>query len=146
MNDIPMLRPYLISGSRVWLQAARIWPILTGFVMFSDRNPRAPATITYGELAQRMGYSTRNAGHTLGRALELIGQVCIATGLPALNAIVVGQTTGAPGVEVLLREGYTVEEEQAAVMETEWHQWRAPSASTFRRAWEALSGTRLSRV
>ncbi len=145
MQDMPMLRPYLVP-SRVWLQAAQIWPILTGFVMFSDRNPTAPATMTYGDLATRMGYSTRNAGHTLARPLGLIGHLCIASNVAALNSIVVTQHTGAPGDEVLLHKRRTIAQEQAEVMKTDWHNWRAPTSGTFRRVWEAVDGFRSDRT
>ena len=86
-----MLRRRLTRGARVWSQAEHMWSILTGFVMFSGGTPDNPATITYGELAVKMGYASPLAGHTLARPLNLIGQVCLQTGLPPLNVIVPGE-------------------------------------------------------
>ena len=131
-----MLRIRLLRGARVWSQAEHMWAILTGFVMFSGGTPDKPATITYGELAKRMGYPSPSAGHTLGRPLGLIGQLCLQTRLPPLNVVVVSKETGAPGAEVVLRPGSTVELDQAAVMGVDWYVWRSPSAATFRAIWE----------
>lgn len=131
-----MLRRRLIRGARVWSQAEHMWAILTGFVMFSGGTPEKPATITYGELARMMGYSSPLAGHTLARPLGLIGQICLLTELPPLNVVVVSKETGAPGAEVLLRPGSTVETDQADVMAEDWFMWKAPSAGMFRTIWE----------
>ena len=119
-----------MRGARVYAQADRIWAILTGFVMWSHRR-----TITYGELAEKMGYETRSAGHTLGRPLELVGRACLETGLPPLNVIVVTKL-GQPGDEVLICPGSTVEADQAAVHETNWFEWQAPSTGYLRKIWE----------
>jgi hypothetical protein len=119
-----------MRGARVYAQAERIWEILTGFVMWSGRR-----TITYGELAEKMGYETRHAGHTLGRPLELVGRACLETELPPLSVIVVTKL-GQPGDEVLIRPGSTVEEDQAEVHETNWLEWQPPSPGYLRKIWE----------
>lgn len=131
-----LLQKRLTRGVRVWAQAELMWAILTGFVMFSDSTSGQPKTITYGHLARLMGYDSSLAGHTLGRPLELVGRLCLQSNLPPLNVVVVSKETGAPGAEVLLRPGSTVEEDQAAVAAEDWFRWRAPSANTFRTIWE----------
>jgi hypothetical protein len=143
-----MLRYRLTRGRRVWSQAETMWLILSGFVMFSGATPAKPAKITYGDLAMKMGFNTPLAGHTLARPLGLIGQLCLQTKLPGLqttlpplNVIVVSKETGAPGAEVVLRPGSTVEEDQAAVMAVDWYEWDAPSAGMFRTVWEGRRST-----
>jgi hypothetical protein len=122
-----MLRRRIVRGARIHDQAEQIWLILTAFVMFSTKQ-----TITYGDLAKKMGYETRNAGHTLGRPLGLVGKMCIESGAPPLNVIVVTKH-GQPGDEVLLRPHSTVEADQDAVHAENWFAWRAPTAGSFRR-------------
>jgi hypothetical protein len=104
--------------------------------MYSGGLAGKPATITYGELAKRMGYPSALAGHTLGRPLGLVGKACLQAGLPPLNVIVVSKETGQPGAEVILRPGSSVETDQAAVMQEDWYQWHTPSAAMFRAIWE----------
>ncbi len=131
-----MLQKRLIRGARIWAQAEQIWIILSGFVMFSRVESEGPKTITYGELAKLMGYDSALAGHTLGRPLELIGRLCLRSGLPPLNVIVVSKETGFPGAEVLLRPGSSVATDQQAVAAVDWFSWRAPTANSFRTIWE----------
>jgi hypothetical protein len=125
-----MLRHRLIHGSRVYAQAEQMWQILTAFVMYSGKT-----TITYGDLATKMGYATTHAGHTLGRPLGLIGKICLQTDLPPLNAIVVTKH-GQPGDEVVLRPGSTVKLDQEAVRKVNWFEWHAPVAGSFRKIWD----------
>lgn len=134
-----MLQKRLTRGARVWAQAEQMWTILSGFVMFSGATAGQPITITYGELAKLMGYDSALAGHTLGRPLELIGRLCLRSGLPPLNVVVVSKETGFPGAEVLLRSGSNVAADQQAVAAVDWFSWRAPSANTFRTIWEERS-------
>jgi hypothetical protein len=136
MNSQPKLRTYK-RGDRVYVQAQQIWVILVAFIMHSRRNPRRPDTMTYGEVAEKMGYPDPRAGHTLARQLGIIANYCIANGLPALNAIVVGQRSGVPGDEVLLRPRRTVAQEQAAVMQEDWFRIRVPTTGTLRQVWES---------
>lgn len=133
-----MLQKRLTSGVRVWAQAEQMWAILTGFVMFSAEMTGRPKTITYGDVAKLMGYDSALAGHTLGRPLELIGKLCLTSGLPPLNVVVVSKETGFPGAEVLLRPDSNVDADQQAVGEINWFSWRAPNANTFRTIWDEL--------
>ena len=133
-----MLQKRLTGGSRVWTQAEQMWAILTGFVMFSSETNGNSKTITYGEVAKFMGYDSALAGHTLGRPLELIGRLCLRSGLPPLNVVVVSKETGFPGAEVLLRPESNVDADQQAVREINWFSWRAPNANTFRTIWDEL--------
>jgi hypothetical protein len=137
MDDAPVVK-HFGRGDRVYVQAQQVWLILVGFVMNSERNPKRPATLTYGDLAERMGYPDRRAGHTLSRQLGIVGKLCTLNDLPALNAIVVNQDTLLPGADVLLRPGKSVKEEQSAIMKTDWNSVRVPTTGTFRRAWEIL--------
>jgi hypothetical protein len=134
----PKVKKYA-TGDRLHVQAQRIWLILVAFVMHSERNPKKPSTTFYGDLALAMGYADRRAGHTLGRQLGIIAQFCRDNDLPALNSIVIGQDTLQPGAEVMLRDGKTVKEEQAAVMKQDWFEIRVPTTGTFRRVWEGDS-------
>lgn len=133
----PVIRRYQ-EGDRLYVQAQQIWLILTGLVMNASNNgPNInPVTITYGELAIRMGKSNAGAAHTLGRQLGIVGKMCIDNKLPALNAIVVGKATGVPGAEVLLTPGNTVKQELRAVKAFNWYSVRPPTTGTFRQVWE----------
>ena len=145
IRGLPKIKQFKTKGERLPVQVQRGWLILTSYVEhMTGRLPgsrgkadaKHPATLTYGDLARAMGYDPR-AGHTLGGVLGIIGNFCIANGLPPLNAIVVNQHTGAPGAEVVLRTGRTWKQEQAAVMDQEWFRLRVPTSGTFRRVMEA---------
>jgi hypothetical protein len=124
-------------GDRVYVQAQRIWLILSGFVSSPLRKAGDRETITYGELAERMGYVPR-AGHTLGRQLGIVGKCCLENGLPALNSIVVTALEGAPGDEVVLKPGRKIKQEQRAVHQQDWYQVGVPSTGMLRRVWEGM--------
>jgi len=124
-------------GDRLYVQAQRIWLILTGFVSSPLREKGDRKTITYGELAERMGYDPR-AGHTLGRQLGIVGKCCLENDLPALNAIVVTALEGAPGDEVVLKPGRKIKQEQRAVHEQDWYEVGVPSTGMLRRVWEGM--------
>jgi hypothetical protein len=138
MSDIPAVRRYEV-GDRLYVQAQRIWLILVAFAESPLRKTSDPKTITYGELAELMGYPDRRAGHMLGRQLGIVGYYCKINDLPALNSIVVNQTTGEPGDEVVLRRGRTVDDEQRAVMAQDWFAIRIPTTGTLRKVWEVLN-------
>jgi hypothetical protein len=59
---------------------------LTGIVLSGRK------TITYGELAELMGYG-KQAGRTLAGALGLVSIYCLYNGLPPLSVIVVRKDT-----------------------------------------------------
>ena len=130
-----MLRRRLKRGIRVWDQAEQIWLILIAVAMLEKQTGKK--TITYGDLAERLGYD-RKAGITLARALDLIGRMCLKSGCPPLNVIVVAQH-GAPGAEVILRSGSTVEADQRDVLKEDWITWRAPSAGSFRMLYQEIN-------
>ena len=138
MDDIPSIRRYDL-GDRLYVQAQRIWLILVAFVMSPTRKPTDPKTITYGEVAELMRYPDRRAGHMLSRQLGIIGEYCRLNDLPTLNAIVVNQTTGLPGEDVLLRDGRTVKDEQKAVMNEDWFALRIPTTGTLRKVWDSMN-------
>lgn len=124
-------------GDRLYVQAQQIWLILVAFVKeHPDRTRPHPPTITYGELAVRMGKADGRAGHTLGRQLGIVGSFCMANKLPALNAVVVNAQTKQPGAEVILQPGNTPRAEQRAVAKFDWYMVRVPTTGTFRQIWE----------
>ena len=97
---IPAIRRFG-RGDRLHVQAQRIWMILAGHVSGSgERRRRGELTLTYGELALRMGYDDTRAGHMLSRQLGIVGEYCLLNDLPALNAIVVNSKTGVAGEDV----------------------------------------------
>jgi hypothetical protein len=136
--EIPNIRQYDV-GDRLWVQAQRIWLILVAYVMIPAQEQKTLRTITYGQVAELMRYPDRRAGHMLGRQLGIIGEYCRLNELPALNSIVVNQSTGAPGEEVVLREGRTVKEEQRAVMAQDWFALRIPTSGTLRKVWDSMN-------
>ena len=94
---IPAIRRFG-RGDRLHVQAQRIWMILAGHVSGNgERRRRGELTLTYGELALRMGYDDTRAGHMLSRQLGIVGEYCLLNDLPALNAIVVNSKTGVAG-------------------------------------------------
>ena len=129
---IPTIK-HFCAGDRLYVQAQQIWIVLISFVMSENREKE---TITYGDLALKMGKKDKLAGHTLGRQLGIVGQLCVLNGLPALNVVVVNQKTDKPGGGVVLSNGKTVEEEQKAVMGKNWFELRVPTTGMFRQVWE----------
>src|SRR5262249_3139140 len=107
--------------------------------MSSDRNPRKPATIPYGQVAKKMGKDPR-AGRNLKVALGIVGEFCKLNDLPTLNSIVVNEKTGVPGDHVVLRDGHSAAQEQADAMRRNWFDFRVPTTGTFRQVWEAAKG------
>jgi hypothetical protein len=137
MDEIRAIRHYG-EGDRLHIQAQRIWLILAAFVSSPIRKTTDRKTLTYGELAELMGYD-RRAGHTLSRQLGIVGHYCLQNGLPTLNAIVVNQNTGEPGDDVVLTKGHTPKEERKAVMATNWFEYGVPSTGTLRKVWAATA-------
>jgi hypothetical protein len=138
MIEIPPLRHYK-KGDRLYVQAQQIWLILAAFVSGPTRKANDDKTMRYGQLAERMGYADRRAGHMLSRQLGIIGEFCRLNDLPALNSVVVNQATGLPGEDVVVREGRTVKQEQRDVMRQDWLQLGVPTTGTFRKVWESLN-------
>lgn len=79
----------------------------------------------------------RRAGRTLARPLGLIGELCVANELPALNAIVVNDQTGQPGHGVVVTADRTARQEQMEVFRFDWYSVRVPTSNMFRDVWEA---------
>ena len=94
--------------------------------------------ITYGEVAVVLGYASgTRAARGVKWAVALAGQVCVETGLPPLNVLVVNQDRGVPGEEVILG-GYTsVKVARAAVVVFDWLSIRPPTPGALRRLWSA---------
>lgn len=137
MNTIPEIRRFS-QGDRIYVQAQQIWIILVSFVSTPLRRPNHPKTITYGEVAELMGYPDRRAGHMLSRQLGIVGNYCLMNDLPALNSIVVNQLTGDPGGDVVLGQGNSVAQEQNAVLRLNWLSVGVPTPGTLRKVWEQM--------
>lgn len=135
---VPAIRRYG-PGDRLPVQAQRIWLILAGHVSGRDTpRSREARTITYGELALRMGYADTRAGHMLSRQLGIVGHYCLMNDLPALNAIVVNATTKEPGGDVVLTPGRSFRDELRAIYQQDWYAVGVPSTGTLRKVWEAM--------
>jgi hypothetical protein len=135
MDNIPNIKRFA-RGDRVYVQAQRVWLILVAFVM-SRSGTDARRTLTYGELAKKMGYDPK-AGITLRRPLGIVGELCKRNNLPTLNSIVVNDVTGVPGDHVVLRDGRTPAQEQSGVLKQNWFEFRVPTTGTFRKVWNAM--------
>jgi hypothetical protein len=101
----------------------------------SRRRRSDPKTLTYGELADKMGLPVQSAVG-LGRELGIVGIYCTQNGLPAINSIVVNQETGVPGSGVVVRAGKTWRDEQRETLRKNWFEYRVPTSGTFRQVWE----------
>jgi hypothetical protein len=121
------------QGDRVYVRAQQAWLILVAFVM--SRRHSDPKTMTYGELADKMGLPVQ-AAIGLGRELGIVGNYCAQNGLPALNSIVVNQETSVPGAGVVVRPGKTWQAEQRETLKANWFAFRVPTSGTFRQVWE----------
>ena len=130
MRIIPKVKSLPTSGARRYEQAHFIWNALAAWVKYNkDR------TITYGELAEILGYE-RRTGVTLAHALALVSQYCLYNDLPPISCIVVSRTTKKPGWEGLVSGGSSLKREQRRVWQTPWHLFRTPTVGTFRRVKE----------
>ncbi len=131
----PAIRCYS-HGDRVYVRAQQVWLILVGHVMNSSA-PFKDRLLTYGDLAKKMGISTK-AAIGLGRELGIIGEYCLQNGLPALNCIVVGQLSGTPGDGVVVGKNKTWRDEARDSFNMDWFKYRVPSTGTLRQVWEEL--------
>lgn len=134
-DDLPTIRRFGAS-ERVHVRAQQIWMILVAWVMEHRTQRDQAEPITYGDLAQKMALD-RRAGRTLARPLGLIGELCVANELPALNAIVVNDQTGQPGHGVVVTADRTARQEQMEVFRFDWYSVRVPTSNMFRDVWEA---------
>jgi hypothetical protein len=139
IEEIPPAKRFA-SGDRIYVQAQQIWLILSAIVMLSERNPKKPTKETYGDLAKKMGYPDKRAGHMLSRQLGIVGMYCVLNDLPTLNSIVVNATTGQPGHDVVTRKGKSFLDEQSDTMKENWFQIRVPTTGTFRKVWSHIRG------
>ncbi len=115
-------------GDSIHIRAHQVWLILVAYAMFGK-------TLTYGELATKMGYDT-GAARTTIKPLAIIAKYCLDNDIPQLNAIVVTQATGLPGDEVILKGNETSSVAQQRVFRHDWFSLRVPSPGTFRKVWE----------
>ncbi|MEJ5067435.1 hypothetical protein WH292_06070 [Enterobacter sp. MYb186] len=132
---IPELKEFTPGDTRRYEQAHMIWFILSGHI---HANQKDGTFITYGELAELMGYG-RRAGRGLREALALVSLYSLYNKLPPMSVVVVNQDTEEPGFQDMLRPGYSLADEQNAVFNTNWYRYRVPSPGTFRKVAENLS-------
>ena len=118
-------------GDSRFVQAQRVWLILTG------RSVWIRETLTYGDLAEIMGYS-RQAGVTLSTPLGIVGKFCLAQDIPSLVSLVVRGDTGEPGPGVIFSPKRTLNAEQRLVLGFDWYSVRVPSTKMLREAWSKL--------
>ncbi len=133
MKTISKLKKLPITGARRQEQAHFIWITLSSWVLFKKRQ-----TITYGELAELLGY-TRQAGRTLTEALGAVSLYCLYNDLPPLSCIVVAKNTHSPGWEGMILDDSDLKSEQGKVWNTPWHLYRTPSVGTFRNVRDQLN-------
>lgn len=129
---VPKLKKFVEGEVRRYEQAHIIWGILSGWIAIKKK------TITYGELAELMGYSP-HAGRTLGAALGIVSIYCLYNKLPPISVIVVGKVTKVPGWQEMIRHGETLESEQKLVFSTPWYTYRTPTVGTLRKANDHLN-------
>ena len=124
------------TGDRLYVQAQQIWLILTAIsTLKTNYSDLGGGKVTYGDLANLMGKSSL-AGRTLSRQLGIVGYYCLENNLPALNAIVINKDTGAPGHDVVLTEGNSLETELTQIRNVNWFKYRAPTISKLRSVYE----------
>ena len=101
------------------VQAQQIWNILVGFVGHGCVGKLGqPGLITYGELADKMGYRAEVA-LTLHDPLTRIAHFCEANDIPYLNAVVVNLATGEAGAEVRRNEAISLAQQVALASDEE---------------------------
>ena len=131
------------KGQTIYDRAAHVWQILVPWVTWklTDKKQMRPGLITYGRLAEELGY-TAQAGRTLARPLGRLANFCEREGIPALNAVVVRKDTKLPGVGVWTAEYYHPEDEIDAVFQHVWRSYKAPKPREIRIAWEKTQAER----
>lgn len=130
MSDIHTADTFQVRD-RIHLRSQQVWVILVVYAM-------TRRTLTYGELAQLMGYDT-GAARTTIKPLAIIAKFCLDRGLPQINALVVNATTGEPGHQVILKSGETSQQAQQHVFDFNWFSLRVPTPSLFRTIWQNWS-------
>lgn len=131
MSDVKFFHT---EGERNYVRAQVIWQILIGYVQFKqDISGKGKGLITYGDLADLMGYPDRRAGRTLQQPLGIIFRFCKANDLPYLNAIVVNEDTGIAGWEDMFADEKQHRAEHKRVLSHNWFMVRPPSAGTLKK-------------
>lgn len=131
--SIPKLKKLPMVGSRREEQAHFVWISLVSWILFHKNE-----TITYGTLAELLGYSPQ-AGRTLAEALGTVSLYCLYNKLPPLSCIVVAKNSNSPGWEGMIPPGSSLEEEQKKVWSINWNLYRTPSVGTLRKVRENLN-------
>lgn len=145
MTVIPETSPVpakvFAKGDPLFVQSQQIWTILTAFVMMKSftnadgkRRRDLPDLISYKELAALMGRPGQQ--HVLGRQLGIIGIYCLMNGLPALNAVVVGEKHEEPGDGVIVGDGRSWREEMDKVHAQDWFELRPPTVGALRKVYD----------
>lgn len=124
-------------GQTIHDRAAHIWQILVPWVTWQMTDQMKPGLITYGRLAEELGYS-RQAGRTLANPLGSLANFCERNGIPALNAVVVRRDTNAAGVGLWTAIYERPEDEVEAVLSHVWRSYKTPTPRQFRTAWEKM--------
>jgi hypothetical protein len=122
-------------GQTIHDRAAHIWQILVPWVTWGMTDGMRPGLITYGRLAQELGYSPQ-AGRTLSKSLGSLANLCEREAIPALNAVVVRRDTEQAGDGLWTAIYEHSEDEVEAVLQHVWRSYKAPTPRQFRTAWE----------
>ncbi len=123
------------KGQTIHDRAAHIWQILVPWVTWKMKDQMRPGLITYGRLAEELGYSPQ-AGRTLAKPLGSLANFCKRESIPALNAVVVRRDTEMAGDGVWTAKYEHPEDEVDAVLEHIWRSYKCPTPRQFRTAWE----------
>ena len=119
-------------------RAQQIWSIVGSFSTYKCRGVlNRPGIITYREVTDQMGYPP-GAARTIDKPLGKIARYCLYYDLPLLNTVVVNMDSGEPGHDVVLKDGYTLEELQEEVFSFNWFSSAVPSIKRLKKAQRKL--------
>lgn len=120
-----MTARYFEQGQPGTLRAQQVWQILTAIAY--DRK-----TITYGQLAERMGYPPGVVGPFMNNFLNPVALYCQSNNLPILPVLVVSEITGQPGGGIDQYVGRErIDGERERVFQTNWHLIVPPTSDHF---------------
>jgi hypothetical protein len=105
-------------------RSAQLWSLLLGM---AERRQ----TCTYTMLANRLGFTGRQAPRSIGNFLEPIQRYCYYRGLPILTVLVVQSWSGLPGAGCLVSDPNA---ERERVYAWDWYAIAPPETRHFERA------------
>ncbi len=118
------------AGDPIHVRAQQVWIILI-------HRAAVRGVITYGELAELMGYGRQAAQATI-KPIAIVAFFCKEHHLPQLNTLVVNTEKGEPGRSVV-DGGDSIGVAHQRVFAFDWFGIRVPTPGTFRKVWEDFS-------